>query len=267
MGAYDDDDYNSELTALTSEPHFPLGHVLLQNAPLLRAMGLADPSAQQLGRGAFGAAYDVPLLGRSVLKFTRDPTEVQAASLLAGRVTERIVPVHGIWYVRNTHSPGLRRWYLVHRGYLHPLVETDKALVELLFGIYDDVRLDLVIPRGPKQHAMIAKWRGYVRDTLMDGNGKVTDEEGNAGGVTTLGTGKAVKRSMQLLLQIGSAIDEMHRLGIDWEDFHSDNLMRNDAGRLIIADIGWGLMHDDFDAEIPALDLSTITAALQQAQQ
>lgn len=264
MGHYNDDGLSSEVSTLTNEPHVPLGHALLQNASLLRELGLRDPVAQHLGTGAFGAAFEIPWTapagaarrvvdesrGRSVLKLTRDPTEVEASALLVGQKTERIVPVYGVWYLRNTYQPGLRRWYVVHRGYLHPLTTSDKELVELLFSLYDDVKLDLVIPKGPKQHATIGKWRGYVRDHLM-GGAVTSDDEG---GVGALGVGKAVKRCMQLLLQVGAAVDEMHRVGIDWEDFHSDNVMRNEAGRLVIADVGWGLLHNDFEAEIQALD-------------
>ena len=35
-------------------------------------------------------------------------------------------------------------------------------LVEAIFQVYDDVALDLVIPRSPRQHATIDKWRGYL---------------------------------------------------------------------------------------------------------
>lgn len=252
MGASLSDSYNSELAALTREPHYPLGHVLLSNASLLRAAGLRNPLGQLLGRGAFGAAYQLDAPERSVLKLTRDPTEVQASSRLSGRDSRRIVPIHGVWYLANTYMPGLRRWYVVHRGYLHPLKGQDKDLVELIFGIYDEVALDLTLPRSPKQHAMIDKWRGYIRRELM-GEGVMTDDEGFRLGANSLGVGRLVKRTMQLLLQIGAAVDEMHAAGIDWEDIHSDNMMRNDEGRLTIADVGWGLMHDDFEAEIEAL--------------
>lgn len=253
MGASLSDSYDSELAALTREPHYPLGHVLLSNASLLRAVGLRNPPGQLLGRGAFGAAYEIPARGRTVLKLTRDPTEVQASSRLSGRDNRRIVPIYGVWYLANTYLPGLRRWYVVHRGYLHPLEGRDKDLVELIFGIYDEVALDLTLPRSPKQHAMIDKWRGYIRRELMGDGGIMTDDEGLRVGVTSLGVGKLVKRTMQLLLQIGAAVDEMHAAGIDWEDIHSDNMMRNDEGRLTIADVGWGLMHEDFEAEIDAL--------------
>lgn len=265
MGASITDSYDSELSALTREPHYPLGHVLLSNAPLLRGAGLRNPLGQLLGRGAFGAAYEIAVGGRSVLKLTRDPTEVEASATLTGRQSKRIVPIYGIWYLRNTYMPGLRRWYVVHRGYLHPLKDRDKDLVELIFALYDEVSLDLKLPRSPTQYAMINKWRGYIRQELMGETGTMTDEEGIVVGTGALGVGRIVKRCMQLLLQIGSAVDEMHAAGIDWEDIHSDNLMRNDEGRLTIADVGWGLMHEDFEADIDALTSEVVQAHFKGA--
>lgn len=248
-------DYDDDLESLLAEPHFPLGSVLLQHAPLLRQMGLRYPLEQILGAGEWGAAYRVPWGGPSgsVLKVTRDPTEVPAAARLKGRETKRIVHVHGVWYLRETWQPGLQRWYLVHRAYLQPLRDLDKTLIEMIFAIFDDTDpRDVMLPRSARQHAMIAKWRGYLREELGS-QGGWTDDEGNQVRAPVSVNGKHLSRAMQLLLQIGAAVDEMRRCGIDWEDIHSDNLMRGDDGTLVIADIGWGVMHDDFEEEIPAL--------------
>ena len=205
-----------ELEEILSEPHFPLGSVLMAHADLLRSMGLRFPLDQLLGVGEFGAAYHVPWGGEegSVLKLTRDPTEMEAASLLCGRKSERIVPVHGVWYLKDSYRPGLRRWYLVHRGYLHPLKPLDKQLIEMIFAIYDDTdSRDLTIPRSPKQHAMIQKWRGYLREEL-GGVGGWTDHDGESVASTISVSPKHIKRAMQLLLQIGRAVNEMHKAGI-----------------------------------------------------
>lgn len=251
-----------ELEELLAEPHFNLGTVLLQHADLLRPLGLLDPLTQRLGAGEFGAAYRVPWGGEhgSVLKVTRDPTEVLAASLLTGRDSKRIVPIHGVWYLKESYRPGLRRWYLVHRGYLHPLKELDKKLIEMIFAIYDDTDpRDVSIPRSMKQHAMINKWRGYLRAELGS-QGGWTDHEGEQVATSVSVNPKDIKRAMQLLLQIGAAVDEMHKAGIDWEDIHSDNMMRSDKGLLVIADVGWGLLHDDYDEEIVPLTSELVAA-------
>lgn len=248
-----EDDENEALAEIASAPHWPLGHVLLRCAGLLRSTGLLYPSDQLLGSGKFGAAFKIPALGGSVLKITRDPTEVQAACLLVGRRVERIVPVHGVWYLREGYVPGFQRWFVVHRGLLHPLTALDKALIEMIFALYDDVDLDLVIPRSAGQHATLSKWRTYIRRELMDGWEKRTDHEGNTFGNGPLQVGRHVKQAMRLLVQIGAAVDEMHRAGVDWEDIHSDNWMRTVEGRLAIADIGFGLMHQDFERTVLAL--------------
>lgn len=257
MPLHHDDLEPDELEELLAEPHFPLGSVLMQHAPLLRALGLRFPLDQLLGAGEFGAAYRVPWGGKhgSVLKLTRDPTEVPAAYILRGRQSERVVHIHGVWYLSKSYRPGLQRWYLVHRSYLHPLKPLDKQLIEMIFAIYDDTDpRDVTLPRSPKQHAMISKWRGYIQEEL-GATGGWTDHEGEAVAMPVQGGTKHVKRAMQLLMQIGAAVGEMHKAGIDWEDIHSDNLMRGDDGRLVIADIGWGLMHDDFEEEVPTLTM------------
>lgn len=247
--AYDD------LEGILREPHLPLGSVLMEHADLLRSFGLRFPLEQRLGTGEFGAAYHVPWGAEdgSVLKLTRDPTEVQAAVLLRGRESRRIVQIHNVWYLDRSYQPGLRRWYLVHRAYLYPLKPLDKQLIETIYALYDETDpSDLTLPRSMKQRAMVDKWRGYLRMEL-GGQGGLTDDEGTQLAQTVGVSPQHIKRAMQLLLQIGAAVDEMHKAGIDWEDIHSDNLMRSRSGRLVIADTGWGLMHDDFEAEIPTL--------------
>jgi hypothetical protein len=211
-------------------------------------MGLRDPTVQKLGKGSFGSAFEIPLWDRSVLKLTRDPTEVQAAHLLLGKETSRIVNIFGVWAVKSTFRPGLRGWYAVHREYLHPLSKVDIRLVEAIYHVYGDTEVDLTIPRK-RSHAMLDKWKGYLRGALA-GDGVPMDDEGLR---SSFGGGKLIHRAMELLLQIGQAVGEMHSFGIDWEDIHSGNVMRNAKGRLVIADVGWGLMHDSFSEEIPFL--------------
>lgn len=241
----------SPLSELTSQPHFEAGWALMNNLEAFATFGLHDAIGQRLGRGAFGTAYRIDAFGESVLKLTRDPTEVQAACLLRGKTTRRVVDIYDVWSIRNSmgNSGDLRPWYLIHRDYLSVLGKRDKHLVEHIFMLYDEVELDLVIPRSAKQYATLSKWRGYLRDSLADG--PTVDEDGALMAVGV--TGKAVARAMQLLLQIGEAVDEMHRMGIDWEDIHSDNIMRDRSGRLVIGDIGWGIVHDEFDEEVPSL--------------
>jgi serine/threonine protein kinase len=251
-----DDGHTSTLAALTKQPHYPAGLVLVRNAPLFRALGLVSPPDQRLGKGAFGVAYETSLADRSVLKLTRDPSEVQAATLLQGKESKRIVHIHGVWALPKSSGPGLLRWYLVHRDYLSPLSKQDTFLIEVIFSLFDNTSLDLVIPRSVRQHSVISKWRGYLRDELSTSQLVDVSDEGGVYG----GNPQMMKRALQLLLHIGEAVDEMHQAGIDWEDIHSGNLMRDTEGRLVIADIGWGLMHDDFERQVPWLDTEVIAA-------
>jgi serine/threonine protein kinase len=224
---------------------------MLQNMGALMPLGIHAPLKQLLGKGSFGTAYKVNLFGQtSVLKLTRDPSEVQASTLLKGKPSKRIVRIHDLWAIKGTFERDLRGWYAIHREYLTPLSKKDAALVEAIFVVYGDTSLDLTFPRSARQHAMLQKWRGYLRMEMMDGDGMPLDEEG---GALSMGNPKLIQRGLQLLIQIGQGVDEMHKAGIDWEDVHSGNIMRNARGALVIADVGFGLMHDDFDAEIPFL--------------
>lgn len=253
----------SPLSELVNHPHLPLGQVLLQNIPLFCALGIQSPLSQKLGKGAFGHAFSVDVGGTTVMKLTRDPTEMQAAWLLKGRSNKRIVHVYDVWAVDGTFRGDWRGWYLIHREYLQPLSKRDKNLIETLFALYDDESLDLVIPRSSKQHAMINKWRGYVRGLL--GGESAVSGEGEEGqlrfGAAHLR--REVQRAMVLLLQIGEAVGEMHQVGVEWEDIHSDNMLRNANGDLVIGDIGWGEMHDDFDHEIPYLSTEQAKAYVE----
>jgi serine/threonine protein kinase len=253
----------STLDVIADMAHWPVGHVLLQNMDLFIPMGLRDPLEQRLGKGTFGHAYEVPLRGSTVLKLTRDPTEIQASMLLLGRPSKRIVHIYGAWAVKGTFGEELRGWYAVHRELLSPLSKRDTALVETIFQVYDDTSLDLTIPRSTKQHAMVNKWRGWLRAEMMEGTAVPIDDEGSM--VGSMGSGKLVQRAVMLLLQIGQGVDELHKAGVDWEDIHPGNIMRNAGGKLVIADVGWGLMHEDFDREIPFLSTASLRGYLDAA--
>ncbi|RLB68632.1 MAG: hypothetical protein DRH08_00230 [Deltaproteobacteria bacterium] len=241
---------HSSLEEMTQQPHYPLGWVLLQNTEPLVELGIRDPLAQRLGKGAFGTAYEVPMLGKSVIKLTRDPSEMQASTLLRGRKSKRIVQIYDLWAAKGSFGGDLRGWYIIHREYLTPLSKRDMFLIDAIFTVYGDMSLDLVIPRSLRQHAMIQKWRGYLREELINGDGIPSDDEG---GTMSFGGSRFVKRAVQLLVQVGEAVNEMHKSGIDWEDIHSGNIMRNSDKKLVIADVGFGVLHNDFDTEVPFL--------------
>lgn len=234
--------YPSSTSKITLEPHIPLGGVMLLNRPAMEKFGVTNPPKQLLGRGAFGAAYEISLGGKSVLKFTRDPTEATACSVLRGKHDKRIVDIHGIWVIVNTHRDGLRGWYAVHRSYMVPLSKKDAQLVDIIFDIYNDMALDLKLPR-PTHRAMTDKWRGYLREDLIESG---------------MAPNQSLDRCMLLLRQISDAVYAMHAMGIDWEDIHSGNLMRREDGTLAIADVGWGFMHKDTEVHVPPFNVEEI---------
>lgn len=228
----------------------PLGLVMLKHRDCVERLGLIDPVKQKLGKGAFGAAYEVDLGGKSVLKFTRDPSEAQASAVLLGKHHKNIVDIHRIWVMSETHRHGLRGWYAIHRSYMTPLSKKDATLVDLLFDLYNDMSLDLKFPKATHR-AMADKWRSYLRDDLIEN------------GMTT---GPFLERGMELLRQIGEAVHAMHSMGIDWEDVHSGNLMRRADGTLVVADVGWGFMHDDTKVHVPPLGRDDVEAYVKSLQ-
>jgi hypothetical protein len=227
----DDDDGPGTLTEILEEPHYPLGHVLLNSRASVGLLGIHNPPEQRLGKGSFGTAYEVNLLAgkRSVLKFTRDPTEAQASAFLCGRSSKYVVDIYKTWSLNWTHEKGLRGWYAIHRAYLNPLSKKDKNLMHILWVLYEDMALDLKFPRS-NHRAMTDKWKSYVREELE---------------AQEMHTQQNLGRTMVLLGEVSQCVHALHGLGIDWEDIHGDNMMRRDDGTMAIGDVGYGLMHDD----------------------
>ncbi|NJN64809.1 MAG: hypothetical protein HC882_07960 [Acidobacteria bacterium] len=210
-----------ERDEIRSRPHVPLSQLLLQYRRELSALGLADPKKQLLGAGAFGVAYAVYLGDMvSVLKLTRDPYEVLSSCALEGKATEHIVPIFRVWSMNSTKPrKNWQPWFLIHRGYLEPVGGKDKEALERLFMLHSDEDLDLWLPRGGASgRGMREKWRAEVR----------SEYEGQP---------QSARRAMLLLDQISEAVRELRRYGIDWHDFHSDNMMRDTRGHLRIADV------------------------------
>jgi hypothetical protein len=230
------------LDAWTQRPHYSRGRVLLKHRTLFRTLGLHYPVPQQLGHGSFGAAYAVPIIGGSVIKLTRDPYESIASFDLAGKKTKYTVPIYGVWTVEDSFfghdddADDLTPWYVVHRAYLQPLDKPIAEAMNLLYWIYHDDSLDMKIPQ-PHHRGMRSKWEAEIR-------AKIDEKNLNP---------KLFPRAMLLLDHVGVAIRELHDIGIDWFDFHASNMMRDREGTIRIADVGWGVMHQDTTREIPYL--------------
>jgi hypothetical protein len=226
-----DDEGPGTLTQVLSEPHYPLGHVLMKSRHAITQLGITDPLSQRLGKGSFGTAYAVDLVQgkKSVIKFTRDPTEAQASAFLCGRSSKHVVDIYRTWSLNWTHEKNLRGWYVVHRAYLNPLSRRDKKLMHVLWVLYGDMDLDLKFPRATSR-SMLDKWKNYIREEL--------EEEG-------MYTQPNIARTMHLLAEVSTCVHALHKLGIDWEDIHADNMMRRDDGTMAIGDVGFGLMHED----------------------
>ena len=231
----------SEFDKLTKRTHMPLGQVLLRYREALSALGLRDPVSQRLGLGSFGAAYETKIGGgSSVLKLTRDPYEVVTSLASRGRDFEHVVPIYEVWSLAETQKKQhWAAWFVVHRAYLKPLTAKDKKLVDILFEIF--VEDDLDVPETTSGHrAMRSKWELYVKEDLGETWQK-----------------SELDRAMELLRQIATGMKELRSIGIDWEDFHSGNLMIGPKGAIMIADVGYGVPRRTMHHEIAPLTIES----------
>lgn len=230
---------------LLAKPHMPAGALLLKYAQEFRAMGLTNPRKQILGKGSFGVAYAVEIDGvESVVKITRDPYEILSSFALQGQTTQRIVPIYRVWGCSQSVPRGKRGeswlgWFVIHRDILKPLSSADAKAIEGLFELYCDRDIDLWVPKvGAAGRAMREKWRIYVNERMSP---------------------HQTQRAMQLLDDVSLAVREMLKYGIDWADFHSDNMMRDRKGVLRIADVGFGVPRRNFEIEPPEFTLDSVT--------
>jgi serine/threonine protein kinase len=199
------------------------GQVLLSYADAFRGLGLVDPTAAKLGRGAFGHVYrlgpaDAPT---GVLKITRDVYDALASFSLIGKTFPRLPQTKGVWVLAETFIDRWAGWYAIEREYLHPIDEKDAALVEVLYQVWENEKIsNLKIPKTGNR-AMRDKWRVYVRE-ILESSGSLNQ----------------LPRTMELLAQIGQGVQELASLGIDWCDIQSENVMRDSTGALKISDVG-----------------------------
>ena len=234
-----------EWDELTRRPHVEVIEALFRYADSLRPLGLRDPAAQLLGRGAFGVAYKTRLGGKdSVLKLTRDPHEVLASYQLVGKRHRHVVPIHGVWSLAQTHVYDFwAPWFLIHRGYLDPLGKVDAEICDFLFYAFisDDHDLSPIPLRGGDR--IRAEWKEIISTGWVDidRRGKHRDVKGYEGQRAT--------RAMQMMVEISHGIEELRRVGIEWADCHAGNVMRDAGGLLKIADVGYGSERDKFLVE------------------
>jgi len=213
----------SEFDRLTKKTHMPLGKALLRYREC---------------KGSFGAAFETGIGGgKSVLKFTRDPYEVVTSIMLRGKKFDHVVPIFEVWSLPDTQpKSNWAAWFLIHRGYLKPLTEKDKKMVNILFDIWMDEDLGLDVPDvSPGARAMRAKWEMYVKEELREHRNMAE-----------------LPRAMDVLRQIATGIRELRSIGIDWEDFHSGNMMVGPKNVLMIADVGYGVPRKKFHFDVPA---------------
>ena len=232
---------DEHLVEMLSKPHRVLAQVLLRSRESFWKMNLDNLEQQMLGRGRFGVAYQIDVgTGPSVLKVTRDPYEAITSYRLQGMKTSRVVPVYKVWQC-STSQPwsddGLG-WFVVHRALLAPVSKRDAQHLEYIYSLYLDEAQDLWIPDpGNSGRAMRAKWKRFVE----------SDYEG-----------QEAARVLTILNDVSIGASELRKLGIDWGDCHSDNMMRDGNGVLRISDVGWGMPERDAEVIPPDFSLDEV---------
>lgn len=199
------------------------GQVLLSYADAFRGLGLLDPTAQKLGRGAFGHVYrlgpaDAPT---GALKITRDVYDALASFSIIGKDLPHLPKTKNVWVLGETFIDRWAGWYAIEREYLHPIDEKDAALVEVLYQVWENDKItNLKIPKTHNR-AMRDKWRVHVRE-ILESSGSLNQ----------------LPRTMELLAQIGQGAQELASVGVDWCDIQAENVMRDADGALKISDVG-----------------------------
>ncbi len=234
---------------LLAKPYMPVGALLLKYAREFRAMGLTNPKAQVLGKGSFGVAYQIEIDGQpSVLKITRDPYEILSSFVLQGNDVDRIVPIYSVWSCGGSVPKGKRGesylgWFVIHRDLLKPVSKADGRLLEFLYALYSDQDIDLWVPKmGTAGRSMREKWRMHIHERFP---------------------GQQGQRAMQLLDEVSLGVREIQKFGIDWADFHADNMMRDNKGVLRIADVGFGIPRKNFEIEPPDFTIQNVEQYLE----
>lgn len=228
------------------KPSILLSSVLLLYRKPLRQLGLDNPwsteeGGQRLGKGAFGAAFELPARAgkpKRVLKLTRDLSEAATSQLLLGKTPEHVVHIYRVWSLRETKlTDNHLTWYAIEREYLDPINKKDRDLLELIGDMWDDSDLDLEMPYG---RAMKARWENYLKNEFWNDRADTFN-------------GPAVKRCMNILQQISIGAKDLANLGVIWEDLHSDNVMLNKIKRYKISDVGFGDFPNGFSIEFTRL--------------
>lgn len=199
------------------------GQVLLSYADAFRRLGLLDPLAQRLGRGAFGHVYSLGPVGAptGALKITRDVYDAVASFALIGKDFVHLPKTRGVWVLGETFVDEWAGWYAIEREYLHPTDNRDAGLIDVLFQVWENEQIhNLKIPK-PHNRAMRDKWRVHVRE-ILDSTGSIN----------------SLPRAMELLALVGIGTQELASLGIDWCDINAENVMRDAEGTLKISDVG-----------------------------
>ncbi|MHB8407977.1 MAG: 2'-5' RNA ligase family protein [Acidiferrobacterales bacterium] len=196
--------------------------ILDQYRELMRSKRNLDvpPNPRALGTGTHGTAFD---LGDKVLKLTSDPAEAKSAQKIVGVKTKFICKIYDVFEFRKTGAYGIVQEKLQALTGKEQQQLGDALAATKVYAFLQKNNFDW----DQTQKAMV-KAIHQVLEKLR-GEGKDVD--------------KAYERfserwAVLKKFKIGEMAQELKANGIDFFDYHSQNIMRRPGGDYVILDLG-----------------------------
>lgn len=202
------------------------------NATPFKKHGIDVSNLTRLGSGEMGVAYDIG--GNKVLKITTDASEAKASHAIKGKKLSRVVQVDDVWKLRGT-EPTL---FALVTEKLNELSQEEKNEVKTAFAFIREHEPVL---------ASIAtqSWDEFVDKLYAEMEKDTAEESGidqkSPGGKNRIRKITVRKHSFIVNklkeLKIDEMVADLRRVGIQFADYHEDNIMKR-GNEFVINDLG-----------------------------
>jgi cytidyltransferase-like protein len=163
-----------------------------------------------LGKGTYGSAFEATYKGKKcVAKLTEDTTEAVASNHIKGKLTKKIVRIFDVFKLRDCDL------YLILQEKLNRLSSEETQDFNTLVNILSAAKAGEGMIKGNMElvrHEVLKKFSS--RHDLLTAFDYLVDEFG-----------------------FGAMLKELHSLGIEFLDFHGENLMKR-GSEYVIIDLG-----------------------------
>lgn len=220
----------ANLKSVGGEP--TIVNALKANADKLKKHGFDVSTLKVLGHGEMGIAYDAG--GDKVLKITTDASEAKASFKIKGKNLKSVVHIDEVWKIPET-DPQL---YALATEKLTPLSNNEKDLAKNAF--------EFIRSHEPALRSIATDdWDTFVgvlyeeleKDTIQE-SGLNPDLPGPANKIRKATTRRHTFIVSKLKeLRVPEMVDDLRQAGIQFGDYHEDNLMKR-GNEFVINDLG-----------------------------